>query len=208
MTIARRLSRSGPAVFSSWAVFLSRAVLVASTLSLGACSSGDDVVASVEEPAPGALSSGESGGAPLRVVQLGAPTPAPGAPAPAGASLAPPLAGTASAGIGRPPPPRAVLIGEALYVSGTEQSPPRAGAERWPLDEPLRQLFPPAPEPHRVLVVRGAAHDTLRELAARHGLGVAARTVRVLVEDDAGDQFELLLSDDPPLADGPMPASD
>jgi hypothetical protein len=203
MTMARRLCRCGSAAFVSCAV-----PLIASTLSLGACSSGDDVVASVEEPSLGALPSAEASGAPRVVVQLSAPMPAPGVPAPAGASLAPPLAGTASAGIGRPPPPHAVVMGEALYVSGTEQSPPRAGAERWPLDEPLRQLFPPEPEPHRVLVVRGAAHDTLRELAARHGLGVAATAVQVLVEDDARDQFELLLSEDPPLAAEPLPASD
>jgi hypothetical protein len=101
------------------------------------------------------------------------------------------------------------MIGEALYVSGAAQVPPLVGAERWPLDEPLRQFFLPAPEHHPVvLVVRGPAHDPLRELAVRHGLGVAAPTVQVLVEDDAGDQFELTLSEDPPLADEPSPASD
>jgi hypothetical protein len=197
------------AVFSSWAV-----PFIAATVSLGACSSSDDVVASVDEPSPGALPAAQAGGTPLLIVQYRVPTAAPGAPAPAGTSLASPIAGTASAGIGRPPPPQlppphAGVVGEALYVSGTAQSPPIAGAERWSLDEPLRQFFLPAPEHHRlVLVVRGPAHDTLREVAERHGLGVAAPTVQVLVEDDAGDQFELTVSEDPPLADAPSPASD
>jgi hypothetical protein len=192
------------AVFLPWAVRL-----IASALSLSACSSSDDVVASVDEPSSGVLPTAQGGGTPRLIVQFGAPTAGPGAPAPAGTSLAPSIAGTASAGIGRPPPSHAVMIGEALYVSGAAQVPPLVGAERWPLDEPLRQFFLPAPEHHPVvLVVRGPAHDPLRELAVRHGLGVAAPTVQVLVEDDAGDQFELTLSEDPPLADEPSPASD
>jgi hypothetical protein len=187
-------------------------LLIVATLSLGACSSSDDVVASVDEPSPGALPAAQAGGAPRLIVQFGVPTAAPGAPAPAGTSLAVPVAGTRSAGIERslpPPQPQVGAIGEALDVSGTAQSPPLAGAERWPLDEPLRQLFLPASEHHQmVLVLRGSGHDPLRKLAARHGLGVATPTVQVLVEDDAGDQFELTISEVRPPVDGPSPASD
>jgi len=197
MTIARRLFRKGSAVLLSWSLASGTVSLGASAVSLIACSSSDDVVASVDEPSSGALPTAQAGGAPLPTIvqSVRGLTATPGAPAPAGTPL--------------PPPPHALAVGEALFVSGTPQSPPVAGAERWPLDEPLRQFFLPAPEPHRaVIVVRGPASEPLRELAARHGLGLAAPMVQVLVEDDAGDQFELVLSEDPPLADEPLPADD
>jgi hypothetical protein len=201
------MARSRAAAVSLAAVSLAAVSLAA--VSLIACSSSDDVVASIDEPSSAALPSAQSGGAPLLTIVQSDLAPAAGAPAPAGTALPPPLAGSASAGIGRPPPPDAWAAGEALFVSGTPQSPPVAGAEPWPLDEPLRQFFLQAPEQRLVvMVVKGPALEPLRELAARHGLGVAASRVRVLVEDEVGDQFELVLSDDPPLAGAPLPADE
>lgn len=213
--IARRVSRAASVLFAAMlsaamlfaAVFFAAMFLAA--VSLIACSSSVDVVASIDEPSSAAPTP-SAGGAPApTVVQAFSATAAPGAPAPAGTPLLPPpIAGSASAGIERPPPPDARVAGEALFVSGTPQSPPLAGAERWPLAEPLRQFFRPAPEQQPVvMVVLGRASEPLRELALRHGLGVVA-VVEVLVEDEWGDQFALLLSDDPPLADEPLPADD
>lgn len=214
---ARRAAASPAATRSllaalSGAAAVPLAAVCCAALCLGACSSSDDVVASLDEASTLELPSANAAGTPWPTIvqSVSESAPAPGVPAALGTALPPPpIAGSASAGIGRPAPPGAPLPGEALFVSGTPQIPPLAGAERWPLPSPLRQFFPPAPEHRPVLVVvQGPVREALRELAIGHGLGVAAPTVGLLVEDDVGDQYRLLLSDDPPPPGAPLPADE
>ena len=132
-------------------------------LALG-CSSSDDVIAVLEAPAPPQAA--------IQVFNVRAGQ-APG-----------------TAFVHPAPPPR---IEDSVFVSGVPGDVDGESAEPWPLDPPLAAFFHPASltgEP--VLVeVGGLAAEALRNLGRAYGLDEAGAAANVVVEDGAGDRYDV-----------------
>ncbi|HTV23602.1 MAG TPA: hypothetical protein VMG12_33160, partial [Polyangiaceae bacterium] len=142
-----------------------------------------------------------AGGSPLVTAVQSVRLPTPGTAtasdvAPAGTPAPTPIAGSAGRATAAfsPAPVMSPSDDSGLRISGAPESAPLADAESWPLEVPLREFFPPAPEGQRaVRIVPEPEALPLRELGASHGLGVGLPPAHLQVEDEAGDQYAIVL---------------